>query len=244
MKSEQEVNAKSSVSEADESTQDKIDDLKSFIFDRWQVFQQSLDQYQWSWETARWHELIFCLMTRLGEPDLNVGTARTLVILLAGLDLLRVDFLAKLISERKELDTADPDSAFLLQLLERSGLSAERAKSVLTAICQTALGLQTHYNGKIQLYLRHYGNQMLDELGDTFRYSDISGESTRHAFTHWLQNVLNMPLALSEPAVTKFIMERGTSLEELVRVADDLDLNLALLDDMIVTFESEAIKTT
>jgi hypothetical protein len=98
------------------------------------------------------------------------------------------------------------------------------------------------YDGKVQRYLRHYGQQMLDALSHDFSYSQIAKEDVRHAFTHWLQNVLNMPVAVSEPAIAKFCERRGIRAEELLKVADELDINVALLDDMIANYVSEDLK--
>jgi hypothetical protein len=59
----------------------------------------------------------------------------------------------------------------------------------------------------------------------------MSEEDTRHAFAHWLQNVLNMPVVLSHPSVKALCEKFGIGIEELVDIADRNDVNLALVDD-------------
>jgi hypothetical protein len=43
-----------------------------------------------------------------------------------------------------------------------------------------------------------------------------------------------MPIELAEPDVIEFCQRAGITLEEMTEVADEIDLNLALLDDIIV----------
>lgn len=223
------------------SKKERMANLQSFVLEHWQVFEASPEQYQWPWEIARWHELVFCLLLRLGQPELDADMARSLTNMLADLDMLRIETLAGLAPEGEEPDFTHPDLALMLRLLERSGLHPARARAAVTTICQAALGLQKRHGGKVQRYLRRYGQQMLDELGEHFSFSSMSEEDTRYAFTHWLQNVLNIPLALSEPAVEKLCKKLGVTVDDLVEVADGLDLNLALLDDMVASsIEEEA----
>jgi hypothetical protein len=221
--------------------QEKLDDLRSLVLELWQRFEGPIEQYQWPWEVARWHELVFCLLQRLSHPELEVEMARDLTDLLANLDMLHIEKLAGLVSEDEEPNFTDPDLDLMLRLLERSGLDTRKAKRVVTTICQAALGLQKKHGGKIQRYLRHYGKQMVDEVGEHFSFSSMSDNDVRHVYIHWLQNVLNMPLALSEPAVEEFCQELGVAVDDLVEIADTLDLNLALLDDMVVSSSEEEV---
>lgn len=211
----------------------EYEDLRALILEYWQAFQGTLNQYQWPWETARWHELAFCLLMRSGQPELSAGTARRLTSTLAELNLLQIEMLSRLTPDGGEPDLSHPDLDLMLRLLQRSGLNEAKATATVTTICQAAHSLQQYHGGKVQHYLRQYGQQMLDELGEHFVFSSISQEDARYAFTHWLQNVLNLPLPISNPAVEAFCHEQGVTVPNLVRVADELDLNLALLDDML-----------
>ena len=221
---------------------DKMDSLRAFILDRWQRFDHAPQQYQWLWETERWHELVFCLLFRLGEPELPPSRARSLTGILASLDMLSINDLAGHVDDRGEVDFTHPDLILMMQILQRTGMDTIKAQAIVTTICQTALGLLRHYDGKVQRYLRHYGQQMLDALSQYFSYIQIAKEDMQHAFTHWLQNVLNMPVAVSEPAIAKFCETRGISAEELLQVADELNINVALLDDMIASYVSEDLE--
>jgi hypothetical protein len=224
--------------------QEKMDFLRSLVLENWQVFEGPLEQYQWPWENARWHEMVFCLLLRLGQPELEADMARSLVNMLADLDMLRIETLAGLALDGEEPDFAHPDLVLMLHLIERSGLDPAKAIAAVTTICQAALGLQKQHGGKVQRYLRHYGQRILDELDKHFSFTNMSDEDARYAFTHWLQNVLNMPLVLSEPAVEQLCKKLGVTVDDLVGVADSLDLNLALLDDMIAGYGESGLEAT
>jgi hypothetical protein len=210
-----------------------LEDLREFILERWQADGASPEQYPWIWEGARWQELAFCLIARLGAPDLDADAARSAAEMLSRLGLLRIEALAALAAEGGEADRSHPDAAFMVQLLERVGAAPERAQAIVTTLAQAGWGLEEHHGGKVQRYLRRYGEAILRELGETFSFSRMSDEDVRYAFTHWLQNVLNMPLPMSDPNVRRLCQERGITVEALVEVADGLDLNLALLDDIL-----------
>jgi hypothetical protein len=213
-----------------------VEALRAFILERWRAFENAPARHPWPWETARWHELVFCLLFRLAEPHVQPGMARTLTAMMASLDMLRVECLAGRIGESGEVDLAHPDLALMLQLLQRAGLDGSKATAVVVTLCQTALGLEKRYRGKVQGYLRCYGQQMLAAVSRDFAYTQIDDNDARHAFTHWLQNTLNLPLAVSEPCVESFCRARGVSVEQLMAVADALDVNVALLDDMIADY--------
>ncbi len=85
----------------------------------------------------------------------------------------------------------------------------------------------------MQKYLRVYGERMLAELGQTFAFSALSPDQTHYAFTLWLQNVLNMPIALYTRELDVIAGERGLSSQVVVDTADGMDFNLAVLDDLM-----------
>jgi hypothetical protein len=214
-------------------TEDRLAALRTFILERWHLFAGNPAQYPWPWESARWHELVFCLLFRLGEPELQPAMARTMTTILATLDLLRAERLAGLVDEKGEIDLDHVDVALMTQLLQRAGLDHSKTVTVITTLCQTALGLQRRYDGRVQGYLRHYGQLMLDAIPQDFAYSQAGVQDIRHAFTHWLQNVANLPVPISEPSVTRFCQANRVTSDELVRVADELDVNVAFLDDLV-----------
>jgi hypothetical protein len=70
-------------------------------------------------------------------------------------------------------------------------------------------------------------------------------EQVRYAFTLWLQNVLNMPLSLQSRAVETFTNAIGLTSGQLFHAADEMDVNVALVDDLLHHFHStfETTKT-
>lgn len=218
---------------APEGNQDTRSEVREYVLERWQAFDGEPEQYPWIWEGDRWNELMFCLIARLGTPDFQADMARSLTDILSRLGLLKVETLAQLAGGHGASDASHSDAVFMIQLFERAGAQPKRAQAIVTTLYQAAVGLQQGHAGKVQQYLRNYGQQILDDVGDTFSFSELSEEDARYAFTHWLQNAVNMPLARSDPIVDQLCKDRGISIEQLVAVADELDLNLALLDDIL-----------
>jgi hypothetical protein len=211
------------------------DVLRSLLLEQWQAFAMPLDQYRWPVERARWYELAFCLLFRLGQPQIEADGARRVVNMLVDLRLLDLQPLADLCDEDGEPDLKHADADLMLRLLKRSGFTPAQASVAVASLCQTAFALRRRHGGKVQRYLRHYGQRMLDDLDNQFSFSHIGADDARHIFTHWLQNVLNMPLGLAEPEMKQLCQQFEISLDELVEIADELDLNLALLDDMVAS---------
>lgn len=217
-------------------TQLRKEEIKEFLIENWRGLAPSLSVYQWPVETARWHELVFCLLFRIGQPRINAEEVRRMTQMLADLDLLNLENLAELISENGE-SLNHPDAILMMDLLERKGMTVDQSRQAVATIVQASQVFKHRYNGKVQRCLRHYGMQMLNDLISEFSLSQISCEETQLALAHWMQNVLNMPIELEEPEVIQFCQKAGIKLEELIDIADDIDINLALMDDMIANLQ-------
>ena len=90
------------------------------------------------------------------------------------LDLIDVATLARIHSGHRGPDFGDAHLQRILELMMESGVSSEQAQRGLAAICEAALGLKDHYNGKVQHYLRNYGELMLQDLNSIFQFSTLS----------------------------------------------------------------------
>jgi hypothetical protein len=189
--------------------------------------------HPWLWEDDRWEELVFSLLH--GVVSLPEEEVREMTAAMGNLGLLQVPSLAAMTKKSN-----DPDSyangTRILEFLEESGVDGEEAKKALTTICEAAVGLQKHFSGKAQLYLRRAGEAMLRGLSETFRFSELSDAQVQSAFTYWLQNVLNMPLSLLDANVVEFCEKHNLTPEELTTAADELDLNLAFVDDLVQNY--------
>jgi len=198
-----------------------------------------IETHRWVWEGARWNALVLTLLAQIcGASEQEL---RTLVEHLSDLDLLRVDALAGLIKGRKEPDREQTLSRRVENLLTSGGLNPDEAKVGLAVICEAAAGLLVHHEGKIQLYIRRYGEQMLREISQSFAFSSLESTKVGAAFTLWLQNVCDMPLCLVDDHLSSFATKNGLEVKELIAAADELDLNLGLLDELALSEQQQKL---
>jgi hypothetical protein len=187
--------------------------------------------HQWLWEVDRWKELVFALLTRV--TTIEEAQLRHVVTLLRDLDLLDIEGLAAVSWVDSKFDLNNPRARRFNAVLLENGLSDEEAANGLAATCAVARGLHERHQGKIQCYLRQYGEMMLRDLSSTFTFEHLSEDDTRFAFTYWLQNVLNMPIPLRDADTVSFCAEHKLTESDLLAAADRLNLNVALLDDIV-----------
>lgn len=196
--------------------------------------------HPWVWEGERWKELVFALLAQVS--DLSEDKVRELTDQLDYLDLLDIPALAELCRNRQAPDPNDLLARRILELLQEKGLSLAQAKRGLGAICEAALGLAEHFNGKVQNYLRSYGELMSKEFSRFFLFSTLNASEVQAAFVYWLQNVLNVPMSLLDQNIQLFCQQHGLKPAQLIAAADELDLNLALLDDLVQQLLAEQAK--
>ena len=212
---------------------DKKDAVRKLLIEYARALAPSLNIYQWPVETARWHELVFCLLFRIGQPQIQADRARAMTQVLDDLNLLDISSLAGAMAEKGN-NLEHPDMILMHTLLERMGMTPDQSQDATLTIAQAARVLAERHNGKVQRCLRQYGQQILNHLSEQFSFDRIPSDQARLALAHWLQNTTNMPIELAEPDVIEFCQRAGITLEEMTEVADEIDLNLALLDDIIV----------
>jgi hypothetical protein len=201
--------------------------------------------HQWVSEAERWKELVFALLTR--TTSLPQVTVRVVTDTLFHLDLLRVSSLSGIRKGRPPApDFNDPHSQRIIQLMLDGGFTHEEARKGVTAVCEAAAALATRFSGKIQCYLRSYGERMLEEAPAMFQFSQMDRQTVRSAITFWLQNVLNMPLSLQDKSVESFSRDNGLTSAQCFQAADDLDINVAVIDDLLQHFHftSEMARAT
>jgi hypothetical protein len=200
-------------------------DLKARLQQLHEQHQSDLAAYAWASEADRWVELIFCILlqysTQRPEPT------RAAVAMLRELSLLDLD---------RMLGLADPNNEngiVFLYVLQQHGFQEDDAKSACRLLAHVAKIVQDQYDGKIQSYLRRYGNAMRDEIVGAFKCEAVSETQLRYAVSHWLQNALSLPVSLEATSSIEFCRISGSSLDDLWKAADDLDMNIALLDDLL-----------
>ena len=197
--------------------------------------------HQWPSEHQRWVELIFALVSRISDkPEFEV---RDIIEELDDNGLLDIEELSNIPKVGRNVDFASTwakrvieslsESRFTEEGSKRTGFTEEESKSSLLVMHEAAKSLMEYHDGKIQKYLRKYGQQMVDEFAENFSFSGMDKKDLRYAVSYWLQNVLNMPIHLKEESIETFCKDFQITNEELVKEADNLDINIALLDDMI-----------
>lgn len=176
----------------------------------------------WVWESDRWRELVFALLTQTSR--LEETRVREIAEELDALELLEISALA---------DDGQAQRRRITAVLTDHGFTPEESRRAVSAIAEAALAFHQRFNGKVQHYLRRYGEQMLSDAAQLFRSSGLDEGRLKLALTYWLQNVLNMPLSLLDEPVRRFCAQNGLTPEALIAAADELDLNLALVDDLV-----------
>ncbi|MGB7962506.1 MAG: hypothetical protein WCF12_06040 [Propionicimonas sp.] len=186
----------------------------------------------WISELDRFDELVFALFTRIS--DRTEFEVRQLVEELRALGLLDVPTLAAVPLEAgQQAPAEDPAVQQLVRTIGDSGLTDEMSWRMTVTLVELAHALERGYDGKLQRYLRRYGERMLTELGDSFSFSQLPQEQVLDAFTYWLQNALLMPLSLVDDSVQGFAKRHGLTESDLIASADEIGLNLAWMDDVL-----------
>ena len=199
-------------------------------------YRSLLAPYLWASEDDRWTELVFCLLNQCSPNDPD-GVRSALAIL--G-DL-------KLLDPTALLHLDDPDgheSIMFSHVLGKNGFSKEDAQRAAKLLRAAAEVTNEQYGGKIQRFLREHGKQMRDELMDTFSALDLTEPQLHYALTHWLQNVLSLPITLESEAVRKYCAVNNIAVDELVRICDDLGVNPAVVDDLLELSQATGAKTS
>jgi hypothetical protein len=87
--------------------------------------------------------------------------------------------------------------------------------------------------------MRRYGEQILNEMEESFAFRTLGRDDALMALTVWLQNCFNMPVSLNDEAVRSFCTRHGIGTNELRDAADRLGVNLALIDDLVLVVQAE-----
>ncbi|MBD2597441.1 hypothetical protein H6G74_24410 [Nostoc spongiaeforme FACHB-130] len=225
--------------EAQAINPEKIREPEDIVLDLYRAYEPLIDPHLWPWETKRWHELVFCLLTMIAEPEVLPETVREVTQTLSEWRLLEVSILGSLNPAQNEQDASNPIVITIMTILQQSGLNADKARIAVTAICEAASGLQQKYEGRVQKYFRKYGALMLDEIAQNFSFTQLNNENTRKAFSIWLQNTLNMPVPALSPIAEKVCEKLDVEYTTLVDAADKLGINIVWLDEALQEYWEE-----
>jgi hypothetical protein len=114
--------------------------------------------------------------------------------------------------------------------------------SALRAVCEAASGVQTNYGGRIQDYYSKYADYMMEHINKDFSFSDF--DAAPKAIAVWLQNTLNMPIPGSNLLADKACEKIGITYDQVVAMANQKGINIALLDNALRAYWEDNIMKT
>lgn len=203
------------------STQEAMD----ILGDLFQQYDPPLDRFQWPVESMRWNELVYSIFATVGSER----SARTAARALSQLNLLEIDKLAAVTDPPAPTDRGRTIRAILME----AGFEKTDADQALSAIVEAARMVQTDLDGKVQRALRLAGRAMREEIKARFHFDALDEETASRAITRWLQTVLNLPVYLETESGRAFCEEMDLTTEELIAAADGLDINVAIVDELL-----------
>ena len=112
-------------------------------------------------------------------------------------------------------------------------LSTKEIERILRTMKEVSIILTQDHGGKIQKYLRKKSQKILQETLDNFTLKSLDKDEVRIAFTFWYQNIFGLPITLNDENVKRFIKVRGLDVAKFEEIADKLDINIAIVDDLI-----------
>jgi hypothetical protein len=183
-----------------------------------------LDKYQWVVETDRLTELAFCFLTQCTEQDPKY--ARVAAINLQNLGLLDTYRL-------KSIKEFDKTAVVLSYVLSRHGFKEKEIEKSIEVLSNVSKVIEGKFDGKVQKMLREQGDVMRNSLMQAFSNNALAENELKYAVTLWMQNALSFPLSLENDAKRKFCRRKNISLEQVTEAADELDINVAVVDDLL-----------
>jgi hypothetical protein len=189
-----------------------------------------VDNHRWIWESDRWKELVFAIISR--STGTSEREARMITEKLNMLDLVGLRTLSRAHDARLRSDDSKTLER-IVDFLEEHGASPEQSESAAIALSEAAKYFQLNFDGRVQSMFRRFGQQMVEELRAGMGFSTLSNADAEYVLIYWLQNVLNLPLSLKDDAVNEFASNHSTSIDKLIASADEMGINLAVLDDLI-----------
>ena len=185
----------------------------------------NLPQRAWIYESDRWENLIFSIIRQYCDEDPD--RAGTVVNILRDWNMLDIDTLAA-----QDQIPLEYNSAFK-KILLGVGFTEDEILEIARVLVKVAVSVKTSYDGKIQSVLRKYGDMIREELLGVFSDNEIDEEKINRGVSLWLQSAFGLPILSEKPAVQEYYNQQGIDKEKLLQIADELDINLGVLDYFI-----------
>jgi len=199
-------------------------DVKMKLAALYERHADDMGDHAWPSEGERWGELVFCVLVQCGGE--STEATRRAVSILEQLALLSPSKLAS-------MQPGSPEQSAFAHVLSCAGFAAEESARTLQLLPALARAVNGRYGGKLQRLVRSHAEQLRDALVTEFASPHLGEAQLREAMSHWLQNAFNLPLSLQNKVVSAFCEANNLTIETLTAAIDDLDLNLALVDDIL-----------
>ncbi len=176
----------------------------------------------WTSEQDRWAELVVCIVGSCVGWD----EARSIVADFETVGLLRPSRLAV-------VSGADSEATSVARfVLREHGVSRFDIERLLRALARVGHVVHESFGGRVQKFIRARALEVATELEDRLRV-DADQPELRVAIRLWFQNAFNLPVPVDHPALDRFLAEHDATLDDLVAAADRMDINLAVVDDLM-----------
>jgi hypothetical protein len=199
-------------------------DLHEELLDLTARHAELIDGFPWAFERSRWEELVFCLLNAFSD---DAAGARAVVAALDGAGVLTPAALAEAGRD------ADERGVVVRHVLLHHGFDDALTAAVASILAQVAAAVQERYSGRLQRLLRAHAEVMREELLGMVPDPEEYGVELTRAFSHWLQNAADLPICLVDGPVQSFLGAREITVAELEAAADTVDVNIALIDDVL-----------
>ncbi|MEO8591047.1 MAG: hypothetical protein ABI432_16835 [Flavobacteriales bacterium] len=191
-----------------------------------------LPMHAWAFEQDRWAELVHSLLDR--SRGHGAEQTRHAVEVLQSLGLIDIPRIA---SASKE------DRTLISSVLVNTGYTRTESELGTRTLISAAKALNEACGGKVQRILREHGERMRDELVSTLGAVPLDKGQLRSAITYWIQNTMSIPISLESDVVKKFCKANKITMTQLIASVDELDANVALVDDLLEIAEAKVAVT-
>jgi hypothetical protein len=197
--------------------------------------------HQWSNERLRLVELFYSLAWRiLGRHS---DTLRASLLRLEMIGLLDPQILGLLPADDK-LMLKSPEAKRIVKVFhdilqpsidenDEDKLTDSEIEMILILMREISVVLVRDYAGKIQIFLRRQAELILQNTLETFPIKGLSKDNIKVGLTFWFQNIFGLPIPLNDNLTRGFLRRYHSDVSNLVAVADKLDVNVAVVDDLI-----------
>ena len=185
----------------------------------------TLPSTAWIYESDRWENLIFSIIRQYCDD--NPENAGTAVNILREWKFFDIEELSNV--DQVPLENISTIKEIMLGL----DFTEAEIEEIIRTLVKIAVSVKGKYSGKIQSIFRKYGEIIREELVGSFSDDDLDNEKITHGVSLWLQSAFGLPILSDRTYVKEYCKERGLNKDELTKIADEMDINLGVVDYFI-----------